>query len=122
LTKETLKVDQTNGKVNFSINYPEEWSYAKISLMLAGSHEVKTIGITPQETRSMPIHNNGKYWIQADILAGNKTDHAYQTLMVNNVKEIIDIEDILRIPIKQIVIISFILIIVITVGLVGRYR
>jgi minor extracellular serine protease Vpr len=122
LTKGTLKVDQNNEKINFSINYPDRWSYAKISLMLASSHEVKTIGITPQDTRSMLIHKSGEYWIQADIMAGNKTDHAYQTLMANNVKENIDIEDILRIPIKQVVIISFILIIVITVGLVGRHR
>jgi minor extracellular serine protease Vpr len=122
LTKGTLEVDQNNDKINFSINYPEKWSYAKISLMLAGSHEVKTIGITPQDTRSILIHKSGEYWIQADIMVGNKTDHAYQTLMANNVKENIDIEDILRIPIKQIVIISFILIIVISVGLVGRRR
>ena len=107
LTKGTLKINQNNGEINFSIDYPEKWSYAKISLMKADSHEVKITGITPQNARTLMVHGTGEYWIQADIKIGNKTDHAYQTLMINQVTENIDFEDILQIPIKQIVIIFF---------------
>ena len=120
LTKGTLKIDQNNEKINFSIDYPEEWTYAKISLIKSDSHVVKITSITPHDTRSLSIHDIGEYWVQADIKTGNKTDHAYQTLVVNYVTENIDLEDILHVPIKQLTIIFFILIIVIVVGLVAR--
>lgn len=120
LTKGTLKVNQNNEKINFSIDYPEEWTYAKISLIKSGSHTVKITSITPHNSRSLSIHDIGEYWVQADIRTGNKTDHAYQTFVVNHVVENIDFEDILHIPIKQLIIIFSILIIAIVVGFVVR--
>jgi minor extracellular serine protease Vpr len=120
LTKGTLKINQNSEKINFSIDYPEEWTYAKISLIKSGSHTVKITSITPHDSRSLSIHDIGEYWIQADIKTGNRTDHAYQTFVVNHVIENIDFEDILHIPIKQLIIIFSILIISIVVGLVVR--
>ena len=122
VTKGTLKVNQNNGQINFSINYPEKWSYAKISLMKAGSHEVKITGITPHDSRTLTVHDTGEYWIQADLKIGNNTDHAYQTLKINHITESVDLEEILRIPTKQIVIIFSILIIVVIAGLAIRQR
>ena len=120
LTKGTLEANQNNGQINFSIDYPEKWSYAKISLIRSGSHDVKTTAMTPNNIRTLSVHSTGEYWIQADIKIGNETDHAYQTLMVNQVTESIDFEDILHIHIKQVVIISSILIIAVIVGLTVR--
>ncbi len=121
VTKGTLEASQNNSQINFSIEYPGKWSYAKISLMKADSHDVKIIGITPQDSKTISIHNTGEYWIQADIEVGNETEHAYKTLMVNHVTEKYpDIEELLRIPIKQIIIIFSILIIVVIVSLVRR--
>ncbi|HLX52761.1 MAG TPA: S8 family serine peptidase, partial [Aquella sp.] len=122
LTKGTLNANQNNGLINFSIDYPEKWSYAKISLTKSDSHDVKTTAITPNNNRTLTVHSTGEYWIQADIKIGNKTDHAYQTLMVNQVTENIDLEDILHIHIKQVIIISSILVIVVIVGSVVRRR
>ena len=122
LTKGTLNANQNNGLINFSIDYPEKWSYAKISLTKSDSHDVKTTAITPNNNRTLTVHSAGEYWIQADIKIGNKTDHAYQTLMVNQVTENIDFEDILHIHIKQVIIISSILTIAVIVGSVVRRR
>ena len=122
LTKGTLKINQNGDKIDFSIDYPEKWSYAKISLIKSGSHDVKTTSITPQGSRSLSIHSTGEYWIQADIKTGNETDYAYQTLIVNHVTENIDFEDVLHIPIKQLVIIFSILIIAVIVGLIIKRR
>ena len=123
ITKGTLKANQNNTQIGFSINYPDKWSYAKISLIKAGSHDIKTVGITPQDTRTIFIHSTGEYWIQADIKTGNETDHAYQTLTVNHIEEnYFDIDNILQIPIKQITIISSILIIAAVFVLVTRRR
>lgn len=123
VTKGTLKANQSDTQISFSINYPDKWSYAKISLINAGSHDIKTTGITPQNARTISIHNTGEYWIQADVRAGNQTDHAYQTLIVNHVtKDYFDMEDVLQIPVKQIAIIFSILIIVSITGLATRRR
>ncbi len=121
LTKGELKANQTNTQIGFSINYPDKWSYAKISLIKAGSHDTKTIGITPQDARTITIHSTGEYWVQADIKVGNETDHAYYTLTVNHIAEDhFDVEDVLQIPIKQMAIILSILVIAVLVVLVQR--
>jgi minor extracellular serine protease Vpr len=123
VTKGTVTASQNDTQINFSINYPDKWSYAKISLTKAGTHDIKTIGITPQDARTISIHDAGEYWIQADIRTGNQTDHAYQTLIVSHVtKDYFDIEDILKIPVKQMVIIFSALIITVTIGLAARRR
>ncbi len=64
LTKGTLNVNQNNGQINFSIDYPEKWSYAKISLIKSDSHDVKTTAITPDNNRTLTVHSTGEYWIQ----------------------------------------------------------
>ncbi|MGI0094629.1 MAG: hypothetical protein ACREA8_11095, partial [Nitrosotalea sp.] len=121
VTKGTIKENQNDSQIDFTVDHPDKWSYAKISLMKAGSQDVKTIGITPQDTKSITIYSTGEYWIQADIKVGNKTDHAYKILMINHVTQSYpDIEEISHIPIKQIVIISSIIIIAVVVILVKR--
>ena len=121
VTKGTLKATQNNTHVGFSINYPDKWSYAKIFLTKAGSHDTKTVGITPQETREITIHSTGEYWIQSDIKVGNETDHAYYILTVNHIQDnYFDLDNILQIPIKQVIIISAIMIIAAIVTLVLR--
>ncbi|MDE1843382.1 MAG: S8 family serine peptidase, partial [Thaumarchaeota archaeon] len=123
VTKGTLIVNQNDTSMSFAINYPEKWSYAKISVIKAGSHDTKTIGITPQSDKTVSIDDTGEYWIQADIKMGNQTDHAYQTLTVNQVtRNYFDIENILQIPLKQIEIIAGIMIITVVIGLVLRRR
>ncbi len=121
VTKGTLDASQTDTQINFSINYPDKWSYAKISLTKAGSHDTRIVGITPQDSKTITIDSTGEYWVQADIKVGNVTDHAYHTLMVNRISENhFDIENILQIPIKQVIIVSGILGIMLLVVLVRR--
>ncbi len=121
VTKGTLEASQNNTQISFSIDYPGKWSYAKISLAKAGSHDTKTIGITPQDSKTISINSAGEYWIQADIKVENETDHAYKTLVIDNVIESYpDIEEILQIPIKQTIIIFSILAIAVIVYLVKR--
>lgn len=124
MTKGTLLVDQSNGTLYFSIDYPDQWSYAKISLIKAGTDEVTSTSVTPQETSSLPVYEKGQYWILAQIKSSNETDEAYQTILVNKVaqKNIFDLQDTIGIPAKQVAIISGIIMITVTIGLVSRRR
>jgi len=123
LTRGNLNVSEKDGILNFSLDYPQNWSYAKISLMRAGSHDTRISAITPQNNATIPLHDTGEYWIEADIKSGNNTDYAYQTISVNRITENqLDLENILQIPFKQLAIISAILIIATIVGLSVRPR
>lgn len=122
VTRGTLAATQDGGKAGFSIDYPDKWSYAKISLTRAGTHDTKTVGITPQDARTIAIHDAGEYWAEADISAGNKTEHAYKTFVATSVPDYFDIEDALHIPLKQTVAIFAILGIASAAGLLARHR
>ncbi|MGI0047572.1 MAG: S8 family serine peptidase [Nitrosotalea sp.] len=123
MTKGTLLVDQRNGTLYFSLDYPDKWSYAKISLIKAGTDEVTSTSITPQDTNSLPVYEKGQYWILAQIKNSNKTDDAYQTISVNesSQRNILDLQNI-GIPAKQVTIISGIIIITVVIGLTTRRR
>ena len=124
MTKGTLLVDQNNGTLHFSIDYPDNWSYAKISLIKAGTDEIISTSVTPQETSSLPVYEKGQYWILAQIKSSNETDEAYQTILVNEVaqKSIFDLQSIIGVPAKQVAIISGIIMITVTIGLVSRRK
>ncbi len=123
VTRGTLLVDQKNGTLYFSLDYPDKWSYAKISLTDTTTGKVTSTSITPSGTSSLPAYEKGQYWVLAQITDSNKTDEAYQTVYVNNAaqKEMLDFQDI-GIPEKQIVIISGIIIIISAIGLAARRR
>ncbi len=123
VTRGTLLVDQKNGTLYFSLDYPDKWSYAKISLTDTTTGRVTSTSITPSETSSLPAYEKGQYWVLAQITDSNKTDEAYQTVFVNNAaqKGMLDFQDI-GIPEKQIVIISGIIIIISAIGLAARRR
>ncbi|MDE1826725.1 MAG: S8 family serine peptidase [Thaumarchaeota archaeon] len=124
MTRGTLLVDQNNGTLHFSIDYPGNWSYAKISLIKAGTDEIISTSVTPQETSSLPVYEKGQYWILAQIKSSNETDEAYQTILVNEVaqKSIFDLQSIIGIPAKQVAIISGIIMTTVTIGLISRRK
>ncbi len=123
VTKGTILVDQRNGILYFSLDYPDKWSYAKISLIKAGTDEVTSTSITPQGASSLPVYEKGQYWILAQIKNSNKTDEAYQTIFINepSQRNILDIQNI-GIPAKQLAIISGIIVVIVAIGWTARRR
>ncbi|MDE1866187.1 MAG: S8 family serine peptidase [Thaumarchaeota archaeon] len=124
VTKGTLLVDQSNGTLYFSIDYPDKWSYAKISLINSDTGKVVSSSVTPQETGSIPVYEKGQYWLLAQIKDSNETEEAYQEVLVSQVaqKNIFNLQDIIGIPTKQVAIISGIMLITVTVGLTVRRK
>ncbi len=116
LTKGNLVTTQKNGIVSFSIEYPEKWSYAKISLTRAGTHDTRITSITPEKTSSLPVYEKGEYWILSQISTGNLTDNVYQTVMVSEItQKTIDLGSF-GLPSKQVVIIGAILALTVIIG------
>lgn len=124
LTKGTLLSNNKNGVLFFLLDYPTKWSYARISLIKAGTYEDRSTSIAPNQTASLPAYEKGQYWVLAQIKTLNETDEAYQMIFVNQVtqKNIFDLQDMFGIPQKTVVIISTILVVATAVGLISRYR
>ncbi|TLX94502.1 MAG: peptidase S8 [Thaumarchaeota archaeon] len=120
LTKGNLLTTEKDGTLLFSIDYPGKWSYAKITLTKAETHDVRITSVTPEKTGSLPVYEKGEYWVLAQISTGNGTDNAYQTTRVSEItQKTIDL-DSFGLPSKQIAIISVILALVVITGFVYR--
>lgn len=123
VTLGTLLVNQRNGTLYFSLDYPGSWSYAKISLARAGTDELTSTSITPQETASLPAYESGQYWVTAQITDMNRTEDAYKTVYVGNPaqRSLFDLQGA-GIPPREAAIVSGIVLAVVAVGAAYRLK
>lgn len=123
VTRGTLLVDQKNGTLYFSLDYPAKWTYAKISLIDADTGKVASTSITPLQSRSLPAYESGQYWVLAQITDLNSTDEAYQTVLVSHAAPVFILDpQNAGIPVKQAAIISGIILVIAAIGLLARAR
>ncbi len=122
VTKGAINTNEKSGTLTFDLDYPDSWSYAKISVIKKGSNQIQSTSIVPQHTSSLAVNEPGEYWIQAQITTPKGVDDAYDTIMVEKPAEKTGIELLgsFGVPIKEIVIISGVIIAAIIVGLVAR--
>jgi len=118
-TEGSISVNQKDDKLNFTIYHPEQWSFAKISVINSEDGKTETITATPERDASIRVNENGEYWIDAKIKVDGKTFDAYNTIEVNSINEDQNEFELLDIPEKQIVIVSGIAIIVGIVGVIA---
>ena len=118
-TQGSVSVNQQNEKLFFEIYHPEEWSFAKISIINSKDGSTSTTTTTPDKKASIEIYKNSEYWIDAKIRVNGNTSNAFSTIEINSLEENYDIIDILDIPEKQIGIIA---IIVIGIGIFGLLK
>lgn len=120
VTKGTLHIKQNNGALLVSIDYPGNWTYAKISMTRAGTDKTTVTSITPKTPGTVPIYEKGKYWVLAQIKDSNKTEEAYQTVAVDKVtqRSVFDIESNTGIPFREISIIAVVTTIAVVIGII----
>ena len=118
-TEGSISVNQKDGKLNFIIYHPEQWNFAKISVINSKDGKTETITATPERDASIRINENAEYWIDAKIKMDGKTFDAYNTIEVNSINEDQDEFELLDIPEKQIATVSGIVIIVGIVGVIA---
>lgn len=79
-----IRINEDNGKMDFTIESEQEWSYAKISVYNQDSRLIDSISITPTESKSITVQNSDTYWIQADLKSGKNTTSLYNTITVES--------------------------------------
>ncbi|QLH04232.1 peptidase S8 [Nitrosopumilus oxyclinae] len=109
-TQGSVSVTQQEQDLFFEINHPEEWSFAKISVINSKDGRTTTTTTTPEKKASIEIYENSLYWIDTKIQVNGNTSNAFNTIEINSLDENINRPDILDIPEKQIGIIAIILI------------
>jgi len=121
-TEGSISVNQKDDKLNFTIYHPEQWSFAKISVINSEDGKTETITATPERDASIRVNENSEYWIDAKIKVDGKTFDAYNTIEVNSINEDQNEFELLDIPEKQIAIVSGIAIIVGIVGVIAKEK
>ena len=117
ITKGTINATEKDGLLSFNLAYPEDWTYAKISLINRETEETTVTSITPLKNSSLRVYDTGEFWIRAQITTNNTVDDAYGTITVDKSSEKIYIEFLeMYIPLKQVLIISGILLTSVIIG------
>ena len=119
-TEGSISVNQKEGKLNFTIYHPEQWSFAKISVINSKDGKTETVTATPEKNASIRVNENAEYWIYAKIKVNGKTFDAYNTIEVNSINDNNQSEfELLNIPEKQLAIVLGIIIIIGIVGVIA---
>jgi len=114
-TQGSISVIQQNQKLSFDINYPDEWSFAKISVINSKDGRVDTTTIMPNKNATIDIFENAEYWIDAKIRVDGNSTSAYNTIDITTLPDNIQ-RPYIDIPMKQIGIIA---VIVAAIGIFG---
>jgi len=122
VTKGTINTSENNGTLTFGLDYPDIWSYAKISVIKKGSDQIQSTSLVPQQTSSLTVYESDEYWIEAQITTPHGIDNAYDIISVEKPapKKGIEFLETFGVPIKEIIIISGVIIAAVIVVLVAR--
>jgi minor extracellular serine protease Vpr len=118
LTKNTIQVNENNGKMSFEVLSPDDWTYAKISVSDKDNKIVDTTSATPTKNGEVTVYEPGLYWVEAQIRVNGDTFEVYETANVKSAtkNEPLEFLNTLNIPERPIIIIFVALAII---GLVG---
>ncbi len=117
-TKGAVNVFEKDGKLNFGVLYPHDWSYAKISVISKDTGKIDVTSITPKKDSTVPVTEMGEYWILANIITNGEEFDAFETISVEepSEKSNFDFLSFLGIPERPLVIV---IVAAIIIGLVG---
>ena len=122
VTKGIINTNESDGVLTFGLDHPGIWSYAKISVIKEGTDQIRSVSLVPQQTTSLSVYEPGKYWIEAQVTTPDGVDNVYDDIIVEKpaTKTGIEFLESFGIPIKEMIIISGVIISAIIVVLVVR--
>ena len=108
----------------FEIYHPEEWNFAKISVTNSNDGKIDTVQLLPQtkKSASIPIYENGEYWIDAKIRVGDNSTDAFNTIIVKTLPEDSSRPQFVDLPLRQMGIIAGTLVIIGVIGVFAKRR
>jgi len=119
-TEGSISVNQKDGKINFVIDHPKQWNFAKISVINSESGKTNTITTTPEKNASIKVNENLEYWIAAKIQVDGESFDAYNTIKVNSVNQNNNELELPNIPEKQIEIVLGVILVIGIIGIISK--
>jgi len=118
-TKGSLLVDESEGVLHFTIDYPDDWTYTKITIINKDTGTIDSTSITPTHKKSFEVNQAGTYWVEALISGDVVLSEAYQIVDVKTpvAKNNFDFFEIIQIPERPLFIVLAVLGTIILVGL-----
>ena len=123
-TKGSVNVFEEDGRLDFEILYPEEWSYAKISVINKDTGKTDVTSVTPKKESSISVTEKGEYWILANIVANGETSDAFETITIEtpSTKNNFDLFNFFEIPERPFIIVVVVAVMISLVGLKFRIK
>jgi minor extracellular serine protease Vpr len=123
-TKGSVNVFEEDGRLDFEILYPEEWSYAKISVINKDTGKTDVTSVTPKKESSISVTEKGEYWILANIVANGERSDAFETITIEtpSTKNNFDLFNFFEIPERPFIIVVVVAVMISLVGLKFRIK
>jgi len=123
-TKGSVNVFEEDGKLDFEVLYPEEWSYAKISVINKDTGKTDVTSVTPKKESSISVTEKGEYWILANIVANGEISDAFETITIEtpSTENNFDLFDFFEIPERPFIIVIVVAVMISLVGLKFRAK
>jgi len=119
LTRGTIQINEQNGEMRFDVLFPDDWTYAKISVSDKDNGIIDTTSATPTKDGKITVYKPGQYWVEAQIRVNGETFEIYETVQVKTAAQNKPLEflNILNVPERPILIIFAAIVIIALVGL-----
>ena len=123
-TEGTVNVVEEDGNLSFSVLHPNDWSYAKISVINKNTGKTDVTSVTPKKDSAMPVTETGQYWILANIVANGNTFDAFETITIENTSQKMSYNflEFFGVPERPFIIVIFVAAIISIVGLKFKMR
>ena len=123
-TKGSVNVFEEDGKLDFEVLHPEEWSYAKISVINKDTGKTDVTSVTPKKESSISVTEKGEYWILANIVANGEISDAFETITIEtpSTENNFDLFDFFEIPERPFIIVIVVAVMISLVGLKFRAK
>ena len=119
-TEAMIDAAMQDGRMVFKVGHPEKWSFAKITVTNSLNGKTQVTTATPGNGATVNIHENAKYWIEADVRVGKHTHDAFDVIVVDSLAGKDGSTILVDIPGRQIGIIAGIVLLVGVAGFVMR--
>ncbi len=83
-TKGTIDTILLDEQLVFDITHPNDWSFAKITVMDSSNGMTRTVTATKDRPASLPAYKNTEYIIEANIRSDGKSHDAFNTITVDS--------------------------------------
>ena len=118
VNKGAINVIDNQGELSFDVSFPQDWSYAKISIINKDTGKTDTTSATPTKDASLKVYEPGKYWIDTKIQSNEETFDVFETFEVEAVSETKNssVFDLMNVPQRPIIIVFLVIVVIAAVG------